>query len=58
VLSKRESKSRPNLGIVSVKTTGYNQDGVTVIEFKRTFIVYKRGHAPARVRGSGTRAPK
>jgi len=34
VLSKRESKSRPNVGIVGVKTTGYNQDGVTVIEFK------------------------
>jgi acyl dehydratase len=52
VLSKRESKSRPNVGIVSVKTTGYNQDGVTVIEFQRTFLVYKRGHAPQRVRGS------
>ncbi|HEY7697611.1 MAG TPA: MaoC family dehydratase [Vicinamibacteria bacterium] len=52
VLSKRESKSRPNVGIVSVKTTGYNQDGVTVIEFQRTFMVYKRGHAPARTRVS------
>ncbi len=54
VLSKRESKSRPNVGIVGVKTTGYNQDGVTVIEFQRTFMVYKRGHAPERVRGAGT----
>ncbi len=54
VLSKRESKSRPNVGIVGVKTTGYNQDGVTVIEFQRTFMVYKRGHAPQRVRGAGT----
>jgi acyl dehydratase len=53
VLSKRESKSRPNVGIVGVKTTGYNQEGVTVIEFKRAFMVYKRGHAPARVRGGG-----
>jgi acyl dehydratase len=50
VLTKRESKSRPTVGIVSVKTTGYNQDGVTVIEFERTFMVYKRGHAPERVR--------
>ena len=46
VLEKRESKSRPNIGIVTVKTTGYNQDGTTVIAFKRTLMVYKRGHAP------------
>jgi itaconyl-CoA hydratase len=46
VLEKRESKSRPNLGIVRVKTTGMNQDGVVVMEFKRTFMVYKRAHAP------------
>ena len=46
VLSKRESKSRPNVGIVTVKTTGFNQDGRVVIEFKRTFIVYRRGHVP------------
>lgn len=46
VLEKRESKSRPNVGIVKVKTTGYNQDNKVVIEFKRTFMVYKRGHGP------------
>jgi itaconyl-CoA hydratase len=46
VLQKRESKSRPNIGIVTVKTTGYNQDGRTVITFKRTLMVYRRGHAP------------
>ena len=48
VLEKRESKSRPNVGIVSVRTTGYNQDGRTVIEFKRTMMVYRRGHVPPR----------
>lgn len=47
VLEVRESRSRPNVGIVRVKTTGVNQDGVTVIEFTRTFMVYKRGHAPS-----------
>jgi hypothetical protein len=31
---------------VTVKTSGYNQDGTTVITFKRTLMVYKRGHAP------------
>jgi acyl dehydratase len=46
VLEKRESKSRPTVGIVTVRTTGYNQGGVVVITFKRTLMVYKRGHAP------------
>jgi itaconyl-CoA hydratase len=46
VLEKRESKSRPNIGIVKVKTTGYKQDGSVVIEFKRTMMIYKRGHVP------------
>jgi itaconyl-CoA hydratase len=27
VLEKRDSRSRPNVGIVTVKTTGYNRDG-------------------------------
>jgi acyl dehydratase len=42
VLEKRESKSRPNRGIVRVQTTGLNQNGVVVMEFKRTFMVSKR----------------
>jgi acyl dehydratase len=52
ILEKRESRSRPNIGIVAVKTTGYNQDGTTVITFKRTLMVYKRGHAPEIARPS------
>jgi itaconyl-CoA hydratase len=47
VLEARESKSRPDVGIVTVKTTGYNQDGKAVITFKRTIMVYKRDHGPA-----------
>jgi acyl dehydratase len=50
VLEKRESKSRQNVGIVTVRTTGYNQDGETVITFKRTVMVYKRGYEPSTVR--------
>ena len=46
VLEKRESKSRPDVGIVKVKTTGFNQDGEVVITFNRTIMVYKREHAP------------
>jgi itaconyl-CoA hydratase len=46
VLEKRESRSRPGVGIVVVRTTGYNQEGTSVIQFKRTVMVYKRDHAP------------
>jgi len=46
VIEKRESRSRPNVGIVTVKTTGYKQDGKVVITFKRIIMVYKRGQAP------------
>ena len=46
VLEIRESKSRPNVGIVKVRTTGVNQDGTPVIDFTRTFMVWKRGHVP------------
>jgi len=46
VLETRESKSRPNVGIVRVKTTGVNQRGEPVIEFLRTFMIWKRGHVP------------
>ena len=48
VIEARESKSRPNAGIVRVKTTGVNQHGTPVIEFGRTFMVWKRGHVPHR----------
>lgn len=50
VLDKRESKSRPNAGIVTVKTTGYKQDGTVVITYRRTVMVYRRGHAPTSTR--------
>jgi itaconyl-CoA hydratase len=46
VLEKRESRSRPSVGIVVVKTTGYNQHGTTVTTFKRTIMVYRKNHAP------------
>ena len=46
VLSKRESKSRPNVGIVTVRSRGVNQDGVVVLSFIRTVMVYKRSHDP------------
>ena len=44
VLEKRESKSRPTQGIVSVTTRAWKQDGTTVMTFNRTVLVPKRGH--------------
>jgi len=43
VLDKRESKSRPNAGIVSVRTRGFNQAGTLVCEFDRTMLIARRG---------------
>ena len=46
VLEVRASRSRAKVGIVKVRTTGYNQDGVPVIHFTRTVMVYRRGQGP------------
>ncbi|GAC1432995.1 MAG: (R)-specific enoyl-CoA hydratase RipB/Ich [Candidatus Velthaea sp.] len=46
VLGTRESRSRPNAGIVDVRTEGFNQHGEIVMTFKRTMLVYRRGHRP------------
>ena len=46
VLGKRESESRKYAGIIDVKTTGFKPDGTVVIEYKRTFMVYKRANRP------------
>ncbi len=42
ILEKRESRSNPSVGIVSMRCRGINQRREVVIEFKRTFMVYKR----------------
>jgi acyl dehydratase len=42
VLECRESRTRPNVGIVSVRTRGINQREEVVVEFRRTFMIYKR----------------
>lgn len=43
VLAKRESASRPGLGIVTVRTRGINQRREVVLEFRRSFLVPSRG---------------
>ncbi len=42
VTDKRESRSRPTVGIVSIRCRGINQRREVVIEFKRTFMIYRR----------------
>ena len=44
VLGKRESKSRPTQGIVSIKTIGKKADGTVFMTYDRTMLIPKRGH--------------
>lgn len=46
VLGVRPSASNPDVGVVSVRTIGYNQDGVVVITFRRDIMVYRRAALP------------
>jgi itaconyl-CoA hydratase len=48
VVGKRESDSRPDSGIVTWHTEGFNQRGERVIDFKRTNFVARRGISPVR----------
>jgi hypothetical protein len=34
------------MGLVTVASEGFNQDGVVVLRYKRTFMIYKKGHVP------------
>lgn len=44
VLEKRESKSRPTQGIVTVRTKGFNQNGIMVSSFIRKVLVMRQGN--------------
>ncbi len=50
VTDLRESKSRPHAGIVSCFTRGLNQDGVEVLSYRRSVMVFKQaaGHEARR----------
>ena len=56
ILETRESSSRPSVGIVSMRCRGINQRREVVIEFKRTFMVYKRDAPEAAPAFPGTDA--
>jgi acyl dehydratase len=43
ILETRESRSNQSVGIVSLRTRGINQRGQTVIDFRRSFMAYRRG---------------
>ena len=45
ILEKRESKSRPTQGIVRAKTISMKGDGTVVMEYERTMLIPKKGHA-------------
>jgi itaconyl-CoA hydratase len=45
VLAKRESKSRPGQGIVTIRTIGKNQDGTVICSFRRDMLIPARGQA-------------
>jgi acyl dehydratase len=42
IVETRPSQSKPNVGIVSVRTRGINQRHEVVLEFRRTFMAYRR----------------
>lgn len=42
ITARRESRSNPSVGIVSMRCRGINQRREVVIELTRTFMVYKR----------------
>ena len=45
VLAKRDSNSRPNQGVVTVRTTGKKADGTIFMTYERTILVPKQGYA-------------
>ena len=50
VLDVKESTSKPDRGVVTVETKGFNQDGQEVCYFRRRLLAWKRDAAPPRQR--------
>ncbi|OYV64349.1 MAG: hypothetical protein B7Z72_13355 [Gemmatimonadetes bacterium 21-71-4] len=53
VTAVRESHSRPEQGIVGVRTRGINQRGEVVCEFARSFLIGRRASAADSFPGTG-----
>ena len=45
VLEKRESASKPDRGVISIETRGFDQSGKRVVWLRRSFLVPKAGSA-------------
>ena len=50
VVDVKESSSKPDRGVVTVETKGFNQDGKEVCYFRRKVLIWKRDAAPERTR--------
>jgi len=48
IVAKRESRSRPEAGIITWVHRAFNQEGRLVVEIRRTNLVYKREYSPWR----------
>jgi acyl dehydratase len=46
VLETRPSQSNADVGLITIRTTGYNERGVIVITFRRRIMVYRRAALP------------
>ena len=46
VLEKRDSKSKPQWGIIKVRTQGIQQEGKVVIDYARSVMVWRKEFAP------------
>lgn len=43
ILDVRESRSKPDRGIIYVETTASNQEGIAVLRFRRHVLIAKKG---------------
>ena len=50
MLDVTESRSKPDRGVVTVESKGFNQRGEEVCYFRRKLLVWKREALPARRR--------
>ncbi len=51
ILDKRESKSRPDQGVMHVHSEAFNQNGQSVCAYERHFLIYKKGLGPYEAAG-------
>ncbi len=54
ILEKRESKSRPDAGIVSFETRAYNQNNDLIMSYTRTILAKRQGYDEGKLPEFGT----